>query len=80
LKEMEDNRRGGKFGQGYKFYDYAALEKLNTQGSGSGDGGDEDGDKAEHCNLGTPAFLRELRAWEGPIPLQFTLNKYNPQA
>jgi CRAL/TRIO domain len=87
MTEMEDNRRGGTFGQGYKFYDYSALEKLNNN-TRSGDatkeafaavaGGEvnEGESNLKHCNLGTPAFLRELRAWEGPIPSQLTLNKH----
>lgn len=81
LNEMEENRQGGEFAQGKKVYDHAALEKLG--GSNAGDtpvaeDGSEKEEKPRHCHLGTPAFLRELRAWKGPLPPQLTYNKFEP--
>ncbi len=86
LDEMEENRKGGEFGQGKKVYDHAALEKLVRGGDGgNGDGNgaaaqekEKEENKSQHCSLGTPAFLNELRTWKGPIPPQLTMNKYQP--
>ncbi|KAH7622118.1 putative CRAL-TRIO domain-containing protein C23B6.04c [Nannochloris sp. 'desiccata'] len=90
LNEMEENRKGGEFGQRKKVYDHAALEKLGGSMGGDkmaaavvvvGDGnldGDRKKEKSKHCHLGTPAFLRELSTWKGPIPPQLIFNKYQP--
>jgi hypothetical protein len=94
LEEMAENRKGGEFGQGKKVYDHAALEKLVQGSTTSGLNSDEllegsngttttkegEEEKSIHCSLGTPAYLRELRSWKGPIPPQLILNKYQPES
>lgn len=63
--EMEDNRRERGPEEQPKSYPYADLAR-------AGEAADEAAGR--HCNLGSPAYLAELRAWEGPLPPQLTAN------
>lgn len=87
FNEMEENRKGGDFSQGKKVYDYAALETLGgrvaeeivaKEALPMDDRLEKKEEKSKHCHLGTPAYLRELRAWKGPLPPQLTYNKFQP--
>lgn len=64
--EMEENRARGSKEKGSKCYDFAALARLKEEGVGQQNGC--------HCNLGSDAFLEELRNWPGPLPHQVSMN------
>ena len=66
ITEMEENRRvkGSN-----KKYECAALRHLPPLPEN-----ERNDNTSVHCNLGSPAFLLELRNWPGPLPPQLTSN------
>ena len=77
ITEMEENRLANKKGRPTKTYDFAALLRLDEDSATATSGCNDN--NGCHCNLGSPAYLEELRNWPGGLPPQLTSNAKRPK-